>query len=139
MEATAFLAKAWGALFALAASAYLIRPKGLKDLMDQTNTNRGFVISTGFTSLVMGVLSVLVHNIWVSDWPLIITLIGWIAILKGFVRLAWPETLSLLLKRVRTTRLLLMLVMALIAGLALYYWGYTLDLNIQDPDLYATP
>lgn len=41
-----------------------------------------FIVLTGFMALVMGILSVLIYNEWQSDWTLIVTLIGWISLLK---------------------------------------------------------
>ena len=36
------------------------------------------------------------HNIWVADWPVLITIIGWAMILGGIIRLALPKLVKTL-------------------------------------------
>ena len=33
---------------------------------------------------------VLYHNFWTTDWRIIITIVGWISVLKGVVRIVAP-------------------------------------------------
>ena len=47
---------------------------------------------TGFMALIIGILSVLSHNIWSADWRALVTLLGWLTLIKGVVRMLWPST-----------------------------------------------
>ena len=38
-----------------------------------------------------GLAVVLSHNVWVLNWPLIITLLGWIAVISGALRVFAPD------------------------------------------------
>ncbi len=40
---------------------------------------------------VTGLLLISVHNVWVQDWPVIITLVGWILFLKGSWFMLFPD------------------------------------------------
>ena len=45
---------------------------------------------SGLMALSLGVTLVVVHNVWVADWPVIITLFGWVSLASGIVRITWP-------------------------------------------------
>ena len=46
---------------------------------------------SGVLSLLIGTWIVRIHSAWNADWTLVITLLGWIAIIRGAVRLLAPE------------------------------------------------
>jgi uncharacterized membrane protein len=45
----------------------------------------------GLVALVIGYLLVTFHNIWVKDWAVIITIIGWMALIKGLCLIMLPN------------------------------------------------
>ena len=51
------------------------------------------VYVTGLITFVAGLAIVLFHNIWVLDWRVIITVFGWIALIKGAWLVILPGTL----------------------------------------------
>jgi hypothetical protein len=44
--------------------------------------------------LVAGLAIVRAHNIWVGGWPVLVTVLGWLAILSGLVRMLFPIRLA---------------------------------------------
>ena len=44
----------------------------------------------GLVALLIGLTIVNVHNFWIAGWPVIITLFGWLAIIGGIIRMAFP-------------------------------------------------
>lgn len=50
---------------------------------------------TGFFTLVLGMLLVQYHNVWTCNWTVLITLIGWISLIKGIMLIAFPQYMSL--------------------------------------------
>ena len=44
--------------------------------------------------LVAGLLIIQVHNIWVRDWPVVITILGWSMTLKASWFLVFPQTMQ---------------------------------------------
>jgi hypothetical protein len=44
--------------------------------------------------LICGLLIIVGHNIWVADWHVIVTIVGWLTVLKGVIVLMFPQVLS---------------------------------------------
>ena len=53
----------------------------------------GFLIQAGFMNLIIGLTIVVGHNVWDGSWRVVITVVGYLALLKGIVLLAWPGVL----------------------------------------------
>ncbi len=62
--------------------------KMMKDLLD----NRPVIYLSGFITITLGYFLVTFHNSWSAEWGLIITILGWVALLKGVVILLLPKT-----------------------------------------------
>jgi hypothetical protein len=45
----------------------------------------------GMMDMVVGLFIVIGHNVWTNDWRVIITIIGWLAILEGSILLFMPH------------------------------------------------
>lgn len=48
------------------------------------------IIVFGMLTLVAGLAIVNAHNLWVTDWRVIITVLGWLAIIRGVVAILFP-------------------------------------------------
>lgn len=64
--------------------------KVYKDLENETLA----VFMGGIASLVIGILILINHNIWDSFLASMVTLIGWLALLKGIMLLIFPRTVN---------------------------------------------
>ncbi|MCG8506642.1 MAG: hypothetical protein MI755_18700 [Sphingomonadales bacterium] len=53
--------------------------------------NRAFVIATGYNTLLLGLATVILHNVWVADWRVAITILGWSTVIKGIMKIGFPE------------------------------------------------
>lgn len=89
MEISIFFARLWGAFFLIFGSLFIIT-KQLGRTIEMTN-DKAFVISTGYTTLLMGLVTVILHNIWVWDWRVVITVLGWSTLIKGISKIGFPE------------------------------------------------
>ena len=58
----------------------------LRDMNDQSAT-----MILGMFALLAGLAIVNAHNLWVSDWRVIITILGWLAIIRGALSLLFPN------------------------------------------------
>ena len=67
------------------------RQKQLKLLVDDLVSHRGLFFILAFVTLLLGLMLVASHNIWVLDWPVIITVFGWLVVFNGAFRLFFPE------------------------------------------------
>ena len=59
-------------------------------LMDDFSKSMGLLFVTGLLTITVGFIMVTFHNVWVMGWTVIITIFGWIALIKGIVILMFP-------------------------------------------------
>ena len=92
MEVAIYLAKFWGSLFMIL-GALSIGAKFLGRVIDYTE-DRTVTISTGYITFLLGLITVVLHNVWVSDWRVAITLLGWITLFKGIEKIGLPDRVN---------------------------------------------
>jgi len=123
-----FLAKFWGWYLIIFFTILSFNPKRilqlLKDLQDQK-----FVILISFIAIIIGLLNILTHNIWESDWRLIITLIGWVSLIIGLSLFIFPARTSKFLENFNVKFVQLMYMLLLIIGVFLLNKGYGILFN----------
>lgn len=85
------LARIMGPPFIIAALHLFLYRKNVQKIMDEMAGNDAALFFGGIAALVVGMILVTAHNVWNGDWPVIITLIGWIGVLKGTLLLLWPN------------------------------------------------
>ena len=91
MDMTIFFARLWGGFFIIFGSLFIIS-RQLGKTIEMTD-DKAFVISTGYITLIMGLVTVILHNVWIWDWPVIITVLGWSTLIKGITKVGFPETI----------------------------------------------
>jgi hypothetical protein len=62
-------------------------------IVEDFERSQGLTFVTGFITLIFGMVLVTYHNLWVKDWTVLITLIGWISVLKGVMLTAFPQVI----------------------------------------------
>jgi hypothetical protein len=125
METSIFLAKVIGLVSVLSTMAVLIRYKKSLALEEEAVKSPGVTYLTGFATLILGVLLVVSHSVWTYDWRLVITIVGWLVLLKGIGRIFFPNTVRLLIEKKRDNRrFLLGEVVVFLTGLYLLYYGF---------------
>src|SRR5262245_26115411 len=65
-------------------------PEAYVDVLREMN-NQSATIILGMFALLAGLAIVNAHNLWVSDWRVIITILGWLAIVRGALSLLFPN------------------------------------------------
>jgi hypothetical protein len=75
-------------------------------VMTDLANSKGLVWITGLVTFVMGMVIVALHNVWSADWRVIVTLLGWLTVIKGAVILLFPSSMLLLYRRFLSDRLL---------------------------------
>jgi hypothetical protein len=120
MNLSILLAKFWSGILIIPSLAFLIRKPLLANLY-QLAKDKTFIIFSGYLALILGLITVILHNLWVADWRVAITILGWISLLKGILRLTFPENIEKLLpffkKNPLVTRTFLVLAILLAAWL----------------------
>jgi hypothetical protein len=94
----------------------------MKDFAD----SKGLLWVTGFITFVMGTVIVALHNVWSADWRVLVTLLGWLTVIKGAVIMLFPSSMMLLYRRFFSNRLLTYSgIYALVLGALLLFLGLT--------------
>jgi len=86
-----FLAQVIGLYLFLMSLAMLVHHQRFKKTVSDLLGNMTLITLTGGLMLIFGLLIVVDHNIWIPDWPVLITIIGWILLLQGLMRLFVPD------------------------------------------------
>ena len=94
LDTSLFLAQFWGWLLVITSVMVLFRGDAFLKDMVRLIDDKGFLVTTGYLSLVIGLASLLLHNTWTSDVYVLITIFGWIALLKGIVRMTSPKSVK---------------------------------------------
>ena len=90
MDNSIFLAKFWGYYLLIFFVILSFNPKRIRQIFNDLEDQK-FLIILSFLSIIIGLINILFHNIWESNWKLIITLIGWIALFIGLFLFIFPK------------------------------------------------
>lgn len=122
---TNYLSELWGIAMVLVPLALLISPKHLERLFAEVESDSK-MFCWGIISLVIGLAMILAYNVWTNDWRVVVTIIGWLALLKGIMHLFFPEQAKKCIKKVEKASFLpYALIVAVLVGLVLTYFGFT--------------
>lgn len=124
MELSLFLAKIFGLYIVIVCSAAFLRRRQFEKLMHSFAGNSALIIFSGAVFLILGLAAVVSHNVWVADWRVIITLLGWLTLFKAGMRLFFPEQAgSMAVRYIKTWPVIFPIFLAL--GLYLLYAGFS--------------
>ena len=82
-----FLAKLIGFAFLIVGFALIIKTKNFQKTFKEISKSDAFMTLIAILPLVAGLGVVLSHNIWINNWTVMITIIGWVMLIIGLVRL----------------------------------------------------
>jgi hypothetical protein len=63
---------------------------GYPALMKEFLGSRALIFLTAALTLVAGLAIVNAHNLWVADWRVVVTVLGWLFIARGAIGLVFP-------------------------------------------------
>ena len=127
MELSVFIAKLFGVVCVAVGLGMLFNSNYYKKMMHAVMQETGLIYFGGIAALVIGVLIVLNHNIWEPSWVVVITILGWLAVVKGVLLLVFPKSISMFESWFKAkSTVTLAGVCALILGLVLGYFGFVM-------------
>jgi len=125
METSIFVAQLAAIIYLSVGVGMLVSPDHYKKLFDSLSKDIGAMYVGGFMAMVAGFSLVTYHNVWVQEWPILITLIGWLALAKGFLILAFPKLMQRMSQSIVHSKSIgLFSVLAILVGLVFVYFGY---------------
>jgi len=93
MDSSILLARLMGPYIILIGASLMLNQKIFRKIMEDFPKNPSLVFITGLLTFVAGLATLLFHNMWVADWRVLITIFGWIALIKGIMLVVLPGTL----------------------------------------------
>ncbi|AAO89766.1 hypothetical protein [Coxiella burnetii] len=123
MEISVFLARVIGLYFVIISLFMLIRHKSAASMLKDFATQRGVLLLNAIITLIIGILLVVSHNLWVADWRVVITIIAWLVLIAGIVRLFTIDATKSIVKwwLKRSDRLIVAAIVYLIVGIYLLF------------------
>ncbi len=123
---TEIFARILGLYMGAAGIGLILDPKRFESMMDefQSNTALGFV--AGLVAFIMGAVVVGFHNDW-SHWAaVLVTIVGWAALIEGLLMLAVSRSFFAIVARLPLTGGVVRIfgIIALIFGAVLLYAGF---------------
>lgn len=91
---TIILAKIMSLYLLVCGSACMLNPDYFREIYIGSISNKMFPLIGGILSTLVGAVFISIHNEWVMSWPLIITLVGWWSLVKGFILLSCSNAIS---------------------------------------------
>lgn len=90
MDSSLLLARLIGPLLVVVGVGVLLNRRHYATMMQRFLDNTELYYFSGVLAFLVGEVLVLFHNLWVWDWRVVITVIGWMSLAKGAVRIVFP-------------------------------------------------
>jgi hypothetical protein len=128
MENSIFLAKILGPYVIIISLAFLFNLKTYQKVLEDFCKNSALIYLGGIFAFLFGLLIVSFHNVWVAGWPVIITIFGWMGLIKGVWLILFPNTVTKFTQayQKKTALIATSLVIVLVLGIFLAAKGYGL-------------
>lgn len=126
MTLSLYLGRVFGIYFIIAGFLYLFRRDFLRKAAFQIFEMESLLVLTGLINILIGLLVILGHPVWVMHWETAITLLGYLILLKGLIRLFISQRIDkkIALKMIKGDNLIYLGIICLIIGFFLTYEGF---------------
>lgn len=127
MELSFFLSKALGFYFLILGFGMMINVNRFRFILLNIIDDAALLFVTGVYALILGILLVVSHNVWTMDWRVIITLVGWGALLKSTLLVLYPSFIMRVSKKwlLNNPAYYITFFIVFVIGIYLIYMGYS--------------
>jgi len=94
MQNTIMISRILGPMLMIIAVGILANVKNYQKMIGDFMSSPSLVYLGGVMALIFGLLVVNFHNIWAANLAVIITVFGWLGILKGAVLIILPRAMA---------------------------------------------
>ncbi len=91
MDTSILLARLIGPLFVVVSIGFFVNREHYTRMTETFLKNAELYYFSGALAFVVGIAIITFHNLWVTDWRIVITVIGWLSLTKGLVRILFPN------------------------------------------------
>ena len=125
MELSIFLAQLLGIYLIIVSVDLFLRRHEFEGAVKDFASSTGLLVFSGSVSLFLGLAIVLSQPRYEEDWRGLITLIGYILVIRGILRVAFPTFLRKRIAPLFHQGYWAIFIVMLILGLYLTYMGFT--------------
>jgi hypothetical protein len=90
MPTSTFLARLIGPVLLIAGLGVFTNRATFRAMAEESLHSPALLYLSGLLVLPAGLAIVLTHNVWQADWRVIITVLGWLLVISGAVRILVP-------------------------------------------------
>jgi len=126
MQRSIYLAKLIGPIMLVVGLGMLLNGDAYRIIVEQFLRSYAMIYLAGVGAMLVGLALVNAHNEWKADWPVIITALGWLALVGGTFRILVPQEVAAIGTSMygHTATQWIAGLVALVAGAVLSYFGY---------------
>lgn len=90
MELTLFLTQVIGIYLVLIGLICIVKRKMMMQAMGDVVTNKSLLYVIAIIELIAGISLVISHNVWVWNYAVIVTIVGWLMLIEALAYMALP-------------------------------------------------
>ncbi len=94
MKTSKTIAGLIGPTLVIIAASMLLNIGSFPALAEQVSRDPALIFVSGILLFVAGLAIVRVHNRWTNGWPVLVTVLGWLAVFSGLARMLFPTALA---------------------------------------------
>jgi uncharacterized membrane protein HdeD (DUF308 family) len=129
MATTKMIAGLMGPTLLAIGIAMLVNARHFPEMAKQIGNDPGLIFVSGTLLLVAGLAIVRVHNVWSGGWRVVVTVLGWLAVISGILRMLlpfWAASIASSLGQ-SSTPVIIGALVPLLVGAFLSYKAFTID------------
>ncbi len=128
MQSSLVIAQILGPMYVIVAVGLLVNAPTYQRIFEELFESPALAYLGSLLALIFGLVILAFHHAWSTDWTLIVTLIGWLALIKGSLLAVCPGAVIRLSRPLmaKSARLRTWAAVPLVLGLFLSLKGYGL-------------
>jgi uncharacterized protein YjeT (DUF2065 family) len=91
MDSSTLIGRLFAVVYIAVGLGMLLRPSHYGKMLTSFTENPAVLYLGGAMALTAGMLIVMFHNVWSGGWVVLLTIIGWLALVKGCLILILPD------------------------------------------------
>ncbi|MBS0647929.1 MAG: hypothetical protein JSS10_01735 [Verrucomicrobia bacterium] len=124
MDVSIFLAKLIGLYFIIIGALCILRKRQMAMTGKELVSSKSALVVSAKISLLFGLVIAIDHTIWEYSWRGLITALGYLMILRGVMRYAFPNEVKKMASKIPDEGYVLMSLIVLAIGIYLTYCGF---------------
>lgn len=124
MDNTIILARVCG-IMCLVVGLTAINKSFITSVINELENSKAMFWFAGFVAALLGAIVLALYSAWSPHWRVLITILGWLSLLKGVVIMLAPASLMSFYRKFKTSGIIVFSgIIGLLVGIILLYKGF---------------